>query len=47
MGRGKSHQRSDSSRKLFNYSSVRLNHKTTAGPLRRNTTRAQRNLHAR
>lgn len=47
MGRGKSHQRSDSSRKLFNYSSVRLNHRTGNPPLRRNTTKAPRNLHAR
>lgn len=48
LGRARTQQKSESGRKLFNYSSMRLTHRAPANPVRRNTTRAhQRNMHAR
>lgn len=50
LGRARTQQKNESTgRKLFNYSSMRLTHRTPANPVRRNTTRAHQrnNMHAR
>ncbi|CAH1183630.1 unnamed protein product [Phaedon cochleariae] len=48
FGRARTQQKSDGSRKIMNYSSMRLTHKPGGYPVRRNTTRGnQRNMHAR
>lgn len=48
LGRARTQQKIDVGKKIFNYSSMRIPHRTPAYPIRRNTTRAnQRNMHAR
>ncbi|XP_044268161.1 adenylyl cyclase 78C-like [Tribolium madens] len=48
LGRARTQQKIDVGKKIINYSSMRIPHRTPAYPIRRNTTRAsQRNMHAR
>lgn len=48
LGRARTQQKIDVGKKIINYSSMRIPHRTPAYPIRRNTTRAnQKNMHAR
>ncbi|KAJ8960771.1 hypothetical protein NQ318_020065 [Aromia moschata] len=48
LGRARTQQRNEGSKKIINYSSMRITHKPGGYPVRRNTTRAnQRSMHAR
>ncbi|KAL1490421.1 hypothetical protein ABEB36_013120 [Hypothenemus hampei] len=48
LGRAKTQGKYDITKKIINYSSMRITNKASGGPIRRNTTRGnQKNMHAR
>ncbi|XP_060516864.1 adenylate cyclase type 8 [Cylas formicarius] len=48
LGRAKTQGKTDASKRIINYSSMRITNRTGGAPVRRNTTRAhQKNMHAR
>ncbi|XP_066141819.1 adenylate cyclase type 8 [Euwallacea fornicatus] len=48
LGRARTQGKNDLTRKIMNYSSMRVTNKTSGGPVRRNTTRGNhKNMHAR